>query len=300
MEQHFANIKNCLAGITKDKSLLLRIIKCRQKNIKILDSIDAAKRYIDMNPWTKDEDLYEMCCILRSNKIATSVLYETLAIKKVCVGEEKFLLVPNTDNTIASIAKKRLSFASLFLQHLRHKPGLRVCYFGMHHIFYGRVKYNIRLMWATCGNCEELICTKPDGESFMIMSCITQANSSDEYEKVEQWISQIVAVFLTNDKETEMKRCAVYDKEEYNFADDLLHVQKHLLPFVFNTAIGELNPFTVEMKNILNDFFQKHKNDVEEFVVNVYLAFNNNFLQNVICEFIKKMEKIVATNGFLI
>lgn len=298
MDTHFANIKlYCQTRKINDRNLTTRIIKAQHTYGQVLDSVHSVCELLRSKPWVDEQVLYEMLCILPTNKGLYNSIMEKTNFRKTMIVEDKYLFLEIAEiATVLPVANARLEFALNLLSNLQHDPGIRVCYFGMYRAHVFSNKYNVRLMWATCGTHGEMTSSMCDNNHFMIMGHVSKVDGYDEDENnVQVWVNNIVATIINDDRE--QKRYAIYDKNEHNFADDFLAYQNHILPFVFNRAHNELNPFTTDMKQIVQHALNSTIK-TSEFLTKVYIQMSNAYLHKTTAQYLHMMSKIVQTNGY--
>lgn len=294
IETHFNLVDDYLHKKTKlsNRKLLAKINECKSNNTRIITSLKEAYECLTTMPWIDEKQFTNMCCIL--NKPLYDELLTRCCMKRYTVCDNHWLYLGVECNDVLQQAKKIMGFASLYFKTV--ESTVRLCFFGFHKLVVKDKEYHLRLMWAKCGHLSHL-----NEDKYMIMASVTSGNESNE-NAVSRWMIDCVATFVVNDNTaTDLKRFAVYNDSVNNFSIEMLNFQKHIQPFIFNKAYGVLDPYSDEMRDVVDELFEQaivSSGNVNFFVEQLYLTFSSKYLSRAMTLYNDKLEKFRERNGY--
>ncbi len=271
---HFYNISFALINPSRNKSMMKRIMDCRNKGLELVQSEKRLFEIISTKPWTSLEELSLSCCMTLEEfekTVKPLVLYSQLP-------NLKSLIMLQQDAKKFEQAKIDFFKAYRVVDCLRTH---RVCYFSKCKFILRPFQHVLYMAWYCRG--EELISSYSDTSLALPVVLM----DTDPIQLVLDVAAQIII-----DK-GEM-RFAVYDETVWNLDEICSVVQEQIKPHV----LKGINPFGEEFyKTILNAVYH-HKYAIPgDWLTNIQLHLTENIIGENIKNYLLKCEKIIEKSG---
>lgn len=277
---HFAKLRNLRENKFGQHFVTLKkkYLECLEKGLNLIVTPEELVRAVEECPWINFEDL---CLRLCTDSVTLELFLKSLGFNVNRDNRGRTLILPHSfEPSRLNKLQTRCAFSFQLVDVLK--------LFKV--FFYGKLKgenIEVRLIW---GAQPEMRSSESECKTWLSVFVWSRGGGTSKEKCFNSWLSDAVADIEENDH-----RFVVFARSS-NFTEDAIRFQSKLKPIV--KCDDEMNPLTDEMKSGIVKSFNGALS-IGDVKTKIMVHFDNSRLKSIMRDYLRKIEKNVATNGFV-